>query len=254
MNLKISWKCVVAALVCGAVSVPAAPRLGRAVVTVQIGEADYQALGQDWKSLHRGMAMTEGATARTGTNTVVDLSLTTDARMRVTSKTIIRLDQLREETQGLPERGKKPTALTNIELERGKILVRTGAPTEKSSFTVSTRSCIREVRGFGAYSVYLLNNRACVCVRDQTVTLDIRGRADPVVLQAGQQLCVDCDPRTNQAVDPYARPTTITEPDPDWDPPWTPPPGGPPVIKIPPVYEIRELSPTTPPPPPRPPD
>jgi hypothetical protein len=229
---------MVALVMCVAASVHAAPRLGRAVVTGLTGTGDYQTQGQDWKGLRRGVVLTEGASARTETNTTTDLSLTTDARLRITAKTIIRLDQLREETQGLPERGKKPNTLTNIELERGKLLVRTGVPTEKSSFTVTTRSCLTEVRGFGAYSVWLLNNRACVRVMDQTVTLTIRGRADPVVLQASQQLCVECDPRTNQAVDPNVRPAEPIEPDPDWPPPWRPPPGGPPVIKIPPVYEV----------------
>ncbi len=243
MILKLVWKLAIVLAVCGVASVEAAPRLARAVVTGMTGPADYQAQGQDWKSLYRGVALTEGASARTSTNSVADFSLTADARLRITPKTIIRLDQLREETQGLPERGKKPAALTNIELERGKILVQTGPQSDKSSFTVTTRSCLTEVRGFGAYSVWLLNNRACCRVMDRTVTLLIRGRADPVVLQAGQQLCVECDPRTNQAIDTNVKPTPIIEPDPDWNPPLTPPPGPPTGPEIPPVYEISPVLP-----------
>lgn len=249
MNTIAMRSRVLGGIICGLVStIPctqAAPRLGRAEVIGVVGTAEYQVQGRDWKNLYRGATLTEGASSRTATNSLADMALSTDAQLRITQNTIIRFDQLRTDAEGLPQVGKRPHALTSVELERGKVLVRAAAPTEKSSFAVTTRSCLSEVRGFGAYSVYLLNNRACVRVMDQTVTVLIRGRADPVVLQAGQQLCVECDPRTNQARDPYAQPTTPPEPDPDWNPPLNPPPGAPPgkPVEPPPVYE---LSPTQP--------
>jgi len=227
-----------------AVTAHAAARPAKAVTTSITGEAEFQTQGKEWKRLFRGLALTEGASARTGEKSMIDMFLSTQGQIRLTQTTIIRFDQLREETTTLPERGKKPTAVTSIELDRGKILVRATAPTEQSSFVVTTRSCLSEVRGFGAYSVSLLNNRACVRVMDQTVTVLIRGRADPVILQAGQQLCVECDPRTNQARDVNAQPTTIAEPDPDWTPTWTPPSGGPTTtLEAPPVYEISPSKP-----------
>ncbi|MBM3861224.1 MAG: FecR domain-containing protein [Verrucomicrobia bacterium] len=234
----LAFCCVVAMTL----TVNAAPRPSRAVVVNLTGKADYQQRGEDWKNMHRGVSIAEGASARTATNSIADFFLSTEARTRITQNTIIRFDQLQTKTTGLPQADKKPTAFTNIELERGKILVRAFAPTKQSSFVVTTRSCLTEVRGFGAYSVWLLNNRACVRVMDETVTLLIRGRADPVVLQAGQQLCVECDPRTNEAIDRNVQPTTVTDPDPDWPP--LPPPTGPgPGIEPPPVYEISPSQP-----------
>ncbi|MCX7886799.1 MAG: FecR domain-containing protein, partial [Verrucomicrobiae bacterium] len=178
-------------LITATLTAKAAPRFGRAQVTTLIGKADYLLQGRDWKPMRRGTVLTEGASSRTGTNSVAEMALTTAAQIRITQNTIIRFDQLREQTEGLPQAGQPRHGVTSLELERGKVLVRAKAPTEKSSFAVTTRSCLSEVRGFGAYSVYLMNNRACVRVLDQTVTVLIRGRSDPVVLQAGQQLCVE---------------------------------------------------------------
>lgn len=221
----------------------AAPRFGRAVAVKVTGESEYHAQGQpDWKRLRTGTSLTEGASSRTTTNSFIDFWLTTEAFVRLTPLTIARLDQLREDIKGLPQIAKKPGTSTSIELERGKLLVRADAPTTNSTFAVTTRACLSEVQGFGAYTVWLLNNRACVRVRSETVTVLIRGRADPVVIQAGQQLCVECDPRTNQAVDIRVQPTPVTEPDPDWPPP---PPNDPPgkPIDPPPVYEISPSQP-----------
>lgn len=253
MNLIVSPKCKTALLLSAAVSlaitVQAAPRPGRAITVSATGVAEYHVEGQsDWKQLTKGLALSEGASTRTGGDSFTDFSLNTDARVGVTANTIIRFDQVRLDTQGLPQANKKPNTTTIIELERGKVLVQANSPTEKSMFAVTTRACLAEVRGFGAYSVTLINDRACVRVKDQTVTVVIRGRVDPVVLQAGQQLCTTCDPRTNQAVDSKVEPTPITDPDPDpnWPPSVTPPPPpyGP-TIESPPVYQF-EISPSKP--------
>lgn len=246
-----NWKRMMIVFLCGVFLADplteAAPRLGRAIAVKITGDSEYYTQTHpEWRRLRMGLALTEGASSRTGTNSVSDFWLTTEAFVRLTPLTIVRFDQLREDIKGLPQPGKKPTASSSIELERGKILVRADAPTTNSSFSVTTRACLSEVQGFGAYSVWLVNNRACVRVRTDTVTVLVRGRAEPVVVQAGQQLCVDCDPRTNEAVDIRVQPTPVAEPDPDWPPNWPPPtpPGGPTtVVDPPPVYEI---SPTVP--------
>lgn len=221
----------------------AAPRYGRAVVVgMTNGSEGKPETDAGWQNLRRGTVLNEGSSARTGANSVADLSLTTDSRVRLTSKTIIRLDQLREDTKGLPEPGKSPAAVTSIELETGKILVRADAPTPNSSFAVTTRACLSEARGFGSFSISMMNDRACVRVMNQSVSVSIRGRTAPVVVQAGQQLYISCDKKTNQATDVDLKPTPITEADPDWSADWatsgTLPPVAGPDLKSPPVYEI----------------
>ncbi len=231
-----------------AATLHAAPRHGRAVVVgMTNGSEGKPETDAGWQNLRRGTVLNEGSSARTGANSVADLSLTTDSRVRLTPKTIIRFDQLREDTKGLPEPGKSPAAITSIELETGKVLVRADAPTPDSSFAVTTRSCLSEARGFGSFSISMMNDRASVRVMDQSVSLSIRGRTAPVVVQAGQQLVVICDKTTNEAKDIDLKPTPITEADPDWSTDWStseplPTVAGP-DLKSPPAYEISPSKP-----------
>lgn len=155
MTSNLIMRSIVGFVLCSglamATAAQGAPRLSRAVAVTVKGEAEYHGEGQtDWKPLRRGMALTEGASSRTETNSTTDLWMSPDAYVRVTPTTIIRFDQLRQEIKGLPQEGGRPDVITTIDLERGKLLVQANEPTPGSEFAVTTRGCLREVRGFGA--------------------------------------------------------------------------------------------------------
>jgi len=234
----------VCAVLCGAALAPAmaAPRLERAVAINLVGESEYVERDKsDWRGTKKGLTIWEGASLRTATNSIIDFAISTKGTFRVTQKTIVRVEQMRQEFKGLPSKDKEPSTLTSLDLERGKVSVRAALQTTNSEFAVTTRTCLIESRGYGAFSVWLINDRACVRAIERTAVINIRGKADPIVLQAGQQLCVTCDPRTNEATDMKITTPPDPDPDPPIDPP--PPPTPPPPDPPPPPYEISPTQP-----------
>ena len=127
--------CATALLVSGAVRAAAAPRIGHAVIAAMSGEAEYvypEETAHEYPTgrsdLYEGLALTEEQSIETGKDGHVCAVLTPGAVVCIAPRTSLRLEKLRQRTEGLPESEKDLMRTIELGLDEGGLLMHGGVP------------------------------------------------------------------------------------------------------------------------------